>query len=183
VKYIEAKPGLKFNFRLKRTADFTHVGNSVFFMATVDGRKDNTAWDDLAAGKHSTWRHNLNCLYSQDSSGNRKEHLFKFGTLDVGWFASLPQLIVLLRYYQLKLLTTIVILGDMDGLTPIDLKKQAKQAKDFGILKVRCYHGLKRIACRPSGSPVAAPSRIDGISEKALKGKSLDCLATLAPSR
>ena len=90
VKYIEAKPGLTFSFRLKRTADFKHVGNSVFFMATVDGRKDNTAWDDLAAGKHSTWRHNLNCLYSQDSSGNRKEHLFKFGTLDVGWFASLP---------------------------------------------------------------------------------------------
>lgn len=75
-----------------------------------------------------------------------------------------------------------MILGEQDNLTSADLKRQANQARDFCILKVECYRG-RRAAYRPHSSTVAAPSRIDGLSEKALKGKLLDCLTTLDPNR
>lgn len=65
----------------------------------------------------------------------------------------------------------------MDSLTKAELKKQAEKAKDLGILKVQCFHsGQPYLQSRRT--VMAAPSHIDGVSEKALKGKSLDCHAT-----
>lgn len=84
VKYIEAKPGAAFQFRLKRTPDFKHLGDSIFFKAIVDGGKDNSAHNDHSAGKHSTFREKIDCFYSHDSDGNSKAWGFKFGDLNVG---------------------------------------------------------------------------------------------------
>lgn len=83
VKYIEAKPGKPFQFRIERTPRFRFKGPHVFFRVVVDGQEDNSIITDCKTNRKKNWSEVCKALVSE-TRVSQTYHYFKFGNLNVG---------------------------------------------------------------------------------------------------
>ncbi|KAM7194648.1 hypothetical protein V8F20_007840 [Naviculisporaceae sp. PSN 640] len=152
VKYIEAIPGAPFQFRIERTRNFKFKASRVSFKAVVDGQSDHSLIGSSKENSRSYWTEVIRYLVSSKVDKNT-QYYFKFKNLQV---------------------------GDVDNLTPADIEKQAKKTKEWGTLLVKCFHSKKSYKSHSlRDEPVPVNTSISGartVSEKVLKGKSVDAL-------
>ncbi|KAM7194645.1 hypothetical protein V8F20_007837 [Naviculisporaceae sp. PSN 640] len=151
IKYIEAKPGAPFGFQIKGKEDLQFHDRVILFKDFVDGQQaEKRVSPDR--NRRGEWSLLLNRLVKHTSTTHWTSSLFRFGNLDV---------------------------GDAGDTCHTDLKKQIEEATHWGVLMLKCYHGAAE-------QPVSNPSRLDdlpppketSVSEKALKGRALDCITT-----
>lgn len=84
VKYIEARPGSAFKFRVKRMPDFSFIGIGVYFKAFVDGFADNKGYVDLRKYRRDNFDQAVCHFTSGSRETGQQTHSFKFGNLEIG---------------------------------------------------------------------------------------------------
>ena len=84
VKYIEAKPGLPFQFRFKRFPNFKHVGSNLAFRVVADGVEDAVISDDDEYEERSSAVSRAISGLTSLNKEDRKwsEHAFRFSSLE-----------------------------------------------------------------------------------------------------
>ncbi|KAK3341891.1 hypothetical protein B0T25DRAFT_559541 [Lasiosphaeria hispida] len=151
VKYIEAKAGAAFKFQIKQSNDFkSPAGHHIAHQIIID--------DNIRMSLH---HHPGNQPFQHESRACID------GTIASGW---------MLREFRFQALD----IADGDQFSSKEVIEQLKHAKCFGRLNVNFFlmkasnMVLHQTALRPSDS-----GEISRISEKALKGKAVDCKASL----
>lgn len=83
VKYIEAKPGSPFQFRIRVTKPLKHVDDDVFFRVHVDGKKDHSLVSYSDSEYQGDWSSIIKVLRSH-KDGVKQKHYFRFSSLNIG---------------------------------------------------------------------------------------------------
>ncbi|KAK4207004.1 hypothetical protein QBC37DRAFT_104955 [Rhypophila decipiens] len=148
VKYIEAKPGERFEVHVQRTPHFQRIGVNLFYRVEVDGCSDNMCWSDHSSSATENWTNTVSYLLSIMETGTERHH-FKFANLDV---------------------------GEVENLKQAELKNQTEKTKKWGKIVVRVYHAAGQEQQEWAISKVATNKGHGRISEKAVKGKALDAV-------
>ncbi|KAK0657845.1 hypothetical protein B0T16DRAFT_386311 [Cercophora newfieldiana] len=157
IKYIEAKAGASFQFRVKRLPTFEHHSHHIAFGYRVDHVQIELQHDHTvtAGNKNTTWDavkgHVM--LYDKEEDSH-KQCSFRFAALDI----------------------------DAENTTsPDEMKKQLERSKQVGLLRVTMFHMghgdfVEYTGSKTDAFTVAPPE--NQLSEKALKGKTLDTQVT-----
>ncbi|KAK1829521.1 hypothetical protein QBC39DRAFT_356318 [Podospora conica] len=160
VKYIEVKPGARFSFHTNRSTEFEyHGGFQIGMIVEVDGK----IMEEIQTENHRTSKTHQTMARQLSSNGVLE------GSHARGWQRR-P-----FRFSNLDIVE--------DGVPAKEIKEQILQAKNLGCLRIYCYR-LKEstLSGRPVSELFAADPALKAtskMSEKALKGRALDCRAGL----
>ncbi|KAK0732458.1 hypothetical protein B0T21DRAFT_196227 [Apiosordaria backusii] len=154
VKYIEAKPGAFYRFKVTLLPRFSQKAHHVAYTVSNDGSR---ALPSHITKRYRVERHGLSVLEHTAASTVRKTRGGNF----------------IRRYFCFAALNVV----ESDNFTTEEVKEQISKAKDCGVLKVELYH-MEESGLEPwrwSCSDVSESNTT--MAEKALKGKAIDCIA------
>ncbi|KAL1838550.1 hypothetical protein VTJ49DRAFT_2548 [Mycothermus thermophilus] len=151
IKYIESKPGKRFAVSIRKGPKFRTIGHHIAFRIYVDGTEQVFVHQHEKETQDGVYRRIVDGFLHRTPRGDYTSYKFQFSELKT--------------------------VEASRTVSASDLKKQMALVKECGTVKVEFFYMLYCPPAAPQQRPKDeyTPPTVTEVSEKALKGRAVDC--------